>query len=126
MVKVDVTGRRTSRRLERGRPKAASKALGYLAHIVGDIAQPMHTDQRDREDDIHSSYESAVDARIGNYPFRHDGRDGRPPLSAHGEARPCLSRLLLQARPLLRPQRLHQARPPHHQATVEARSQCDV
>ena len=67
--------RRTTRRLEAGKKRSASKALGYLAHIVGDVAQPMHTDQRDREESIHGPYETDVDERIRNYRFRYDGRD---------------------------------------------------
>lgn len=55
--------RRIGHRLDDGRERAASKGLGYLAHIVGDVAQPMHTDQRDREDSIHSAYESDVEGR---------------------------------------------------------------
>lgn len=65
--------RRMERRLDAGRERAASKALGYLAHLVGDVAQPMHTDQRDREERVHSSYEQAVDRR--SYRFRYDGAD---------------------------------------------------
>lgn len=65
--------RRMQRRLEAGRERAASKALGYLAHIVGDVAQPMHTDSSEKEDGIHSSYESAVDERLERYRFRYDG-----------------------------------------------------
>lgn len=71
--------RRTQTRIEAGRERAASKALGYLAHIVGDIANPLHTDQRDREEGIHSSYEEAVDRRIGGYGFDHDGVDPASP-----------------------------------------------
>jgi hypothetical protein len=67
--------RRMQRRLEAGRERAASKALGYLAHIVGDVAQPMHTDSSDKEDDIHSSYEQAVDRRLHRYRFRYDSAD---------------------------------------------------
>jgi hypothetical protein len=67
------------RRLEAGRERAASKALGYLAHIVGDVANPMHTDGSDKEDDIHSSYESAVDRRLHRYRFRYDGADPAKP-----------------------------------------------
>jgi hypothetical protein len=39
----------------------------------------MHTDGSAREDRVHSSYEQAVDARIGNYPFRYDGRNRAKP-----------------------------------------------
>ena len=35
----------------------------------------MHTDSSDKEDGVHSSYESAVDSRIDDYGFRYDGRD---------------------------------------------------
>ena len=68
--------RRMKRRLDAGRHRAASKALGYLAHIVGDVAQPMHTDSSDKEEGIHSSYERAVDGRLERYSFRYDGADG--------------------------------------------------
>lgn len=68
--------RRLERRLDNGRRRAASKALGYLAHIVGDVAQPMHTDSSDREDGVHASYEGAVDSRVENYSFDYDGQDG--------------------------------------------------
>lgn len=71
--------RRTQARLDSGREGAASKALGYLAHIVGDIANPLHTDQRDREEGIHSAYEDAVDRRIGDYRFDYDGFDPAGP-----------------------------------------------
>jgi hypothetical protein len=43
----------------------ASRSLGKLAHLLGDLANPMHTDQTSREDGIHSSYEGAVDNRSG-------------------------------------------------------------
>jgi hypothetical protein len=67
--------RRMKHRLAAGRERAASKALGYLAHVVGDVANPMHTDSSKREDGVHSSYESVVDRRIRDYGFRYDGRD---------------------------------------------------
>lgn len=51
------------------------RALGVLAHFVGDVAQPMHTDSSEREDGVHSSYESAVDTRISNFGFIYDGAD---------------------------------------------------
>jgi hypothetical protein len=72
--------RRAKRRLAGGHKRAASKALGYLAHIVGDVAQPMHTDSTRREDRVHGPYESAVDSRIP-YPFRYDGRDRARPVA---------------------------------------------
>jgi hypothetical protein len=51
----------------------------YVSHFIADVANPMHTDQSDKEEGIHSSYESAVDRRIPNYPFRYDGRDPAKP-----------------------------------------------
>lgn len=71
--------RRIKRRLADGNERGASRALGYLAHIVGDIAQPMHTDSTEREDRVHSSYEDAVDGRIDVYGFRYDGSDPARP-----------------------------------------------
>lgn len=73
---------RIQRRLDSGNERSASKALGYLAHVVGDIANPMHTDGSDREDRVHSSYESAVDDRTGGYSFGYDGRDRAHPQRA--------------------------------------------
>lgn len=71
--------KRTQNRLAKGRHKAASKALGYLAHIVGDIGNPMHTDSSKKEDRIHSSYERAVDTRVGDYRFNYNGPDSAKP-----------------------------------------------
>lgn len=71
--------RRTKRRLEAGRERAASRALGIMSHFVADVANPMHTDSSNREDRVHSSYESAVDRRIGDYLFSYDGRDDAKP-----------------------------------------------
>lgn len=50
-----------------------------MSHFIADVANPMHTDSSDREDRVHSSYESAVDSRIPDYPFRYDGRDDAKP-----------------------------------------------
>jgi hypothetical protein len=61
--------RRTRRRLEAGRERAASRALGIMSHFVADVVNPMHTDQSNKEEDIHSPYESDVDERIPHYPF---------------------------------------------------------
>ena len=71
--------KRTKNRVAKGRYKAASKALGYLAHIVGDIGNPMHTDSSAKEEDIHSSYERAVDTRISDYRFNYNGPDAAKP-----------------------------------------------
>ena len=70
---AEVWFERIQTRLRNGNERGASKALGYLAHIVGDVAQPMHTDQRTREDRIHSSYEQAVDRRIHDFGSGYDG-----------------------------------------------------
>lgn len=72
-----VWAQRAARRHSAGRNRAASRAVGILAHIVGDVAQPMHTDSSDREEGVHSSYEITVDGRSergdGVYAFRFDG-----------------------------------------------------
>lgn len=75
---------RAHRRLQAGRECAASKAVGILAHIVGDVAQPMHTDGWLRaEDRVHAPYEVAVDERSERtddvYSFVHDGHDPAAP-----------------------------------------------
>ncbi len=70
---------RVEDRLAKGKRKAASRALGILAHIVGDVAQPMHTDQSNKEEPIHSSYERAVDTRIADFTFTYDGAGSAKP-----------------------------------------------
>jgi hypothetical protein len=50
-----------------------------MNHFVADVANPMHTDQSNKEEDIHSPYEDDVDERIRDYPFRYDGRDAARP-----------------------------------------------
>ena len=71
-----VWAQRAARRHAAGRNRAASRAVWILAHIVGDVAQPMHTDSSDREEGVHSSYEIAVDGRSeigdGLYAFGFD------------------------------------------------------
>lgn len=80
--------RRTKRRLEAGREGAASRALGIMSHFIADVANPMHTDQSDREESIHSAYEGDVDERTRKYPFRYDGPDAaRPGPRTRGVAR---------------------------------------
>lgn len=78
-----VWAQRAARRHAAGRERAASRAVGILAHIVADVAQPMHTDSSDREDKVHSSYEVAVDGRSergdGIYAFAFDGLDAARP-----------------------------------------------
>jgi hypothetical protein len=54
-----------------------------MAHMLGDVAQPMHADQIKAEDAVHSSYETAVDSRCiasaCRYRARNDGWDGGGP-----------------------------------------------
>lgn len=71
--------RRVKSRLANGNERGASRALGIMSHFIADVANPMHTDSSEREDRVHSSYESAVDSRIPDYPFRYDGRDVAKP-----------------------------------------------
>jgi hypothetical protein len=71
--------RRTKRRLEAGRERAASRALGIMSHFIADVANPMHTDQSDKEESIHSPYEDDVDDRLRDYLFSYDGRDAAKP-----------------------------------------------
>jgi hypothetical protein len=76
---VAVWYRRAERKLARGERCPASRALGIMAHMLGDVAQPMHTDQTRAEEAVHSSYESAVDSRCSatscRYRARNDGWD---------------------------------------------------
>ena len=72
-----------AKRLANGRRGKASKALGFLAHMLGDLANPMHTDQKWKEESIHSAYESQVDSRSRRtsnvYRFIYDGRHDSAP-----------------------------------------------
>jgi hypothetical protein len=76
---------RAQRALDRGKPCAASRAVGIMSHFVADVAQPMHTDgSLDAEDRVHGPYESAVDARCASlsscrYHATYDGRDRTRP-----------------------------------------------
>lgn len=64
---IRVWFKKAARQLASGHRKKASRSLGILAHLLGDLANPMHTDQTKREDGIHSSYEEAVDSRSGSW-----------------------------------------------------------
>ncbi len=66
-----------STHLTAGELEAASVELGYLAHLLGDLAQPMHTDSSKKEDMIHSKYEGEVDRKVaaGRLSFTFDGAD---------------------------------------------------
>ena len=81
---VQVWFQRAKTRLANGHPCSASHALGIMAHFVGDVAQPMHTDGwLDIEDAVHSSYEQAVDSRCRAssciYRMTYDGRNAVNP-----------------------------------------------
>jgi hypothetical protein len=52
---IKVWFKRAAKRLASGHRRKASRALGILAHLLGDLANPMHTDQTRVEDRIHSS-----------------------------------------------------------------------
>lgn len=118
--------RRMQRRLEAGRKRAASKALGYLAHIVGDIAQPMHTDGSDKEDGVHSSYESAVDDRLERYKFRYDGADPAKPGPRTRAIARRAPQVVLGPRQRLRSPQLQRQGPPQHKAPAQPRRQRDI
>jgi hypothetical protein len=81
---VEVWFDRARQRLANGRACAASKALGIMAHLLGDVANPMHTDGAlEVEDHVHGPYESDVDSpsEIGDdvYTFNFDGVDSATP-----------------------------------------------
>lgn len=71
--------RRVQHRLANGNERGASRALGIMSHFIADVANPMHTDQSNREEDIHSPYEDDVDERVRDYPFSFDGRESARP-----------------------------------------------
>jgi hypothetical protein len=54
---------RAVKQLRRGSRRAASASFGLLAHYYADICNPLHTDQMDLEERIHSGYEDAVEWR---------------------------------------------------------------
>jgi hypothetical protein len=76
---VKVWFNRTRKRLQAGKDCAASRALGIMSHMFGDLAQPMHTDSLAKENSVHSAYEEAVDSRSQRsdhvYVFHDDGND---------------------------------------------------
>ena len=77
---IQVWFNRTEHKLEQGDNCGASRALGIMAHLAGDLAQPMHTDGSSPiEDSVHSDYEHAVDQRCTaascRYQMHFDGRD---------------------------------------------------
>jgi len=80
---VAVWFRRVEVRRRAGNRCGASRALGIMAHMLADVAQPMHTDGRlPVEDSVHSAFEQAVDDRCDistcRYRAHHDGFDRGP------------------------------------------------
>ena len=71
--------RRVKNRLANGNERGASRALGIMSHFIADVANPMHTDSSEREDGVHSSYESTVDRRIFDFRFNYNGQDPAKP-----------------------------------------------
>jgi hypothetical protein len=77
--------RRTLRLHRHKRHRAASRALGIMAHLLADLAQPMHTDESAGEERADLRYESKVDARCEGSPsdcvyrFYYDGGDPARP-----------------------------------------------
>jgi hypothetical protein len=63
----------------------ASRSLGIMAHLVADVAQPMHTDGwLGAEDRVHGDFEAGVDQRCTSfvgcrYRLRYDGADRADP-----------------------------------------------
>lgn len=80
---VAVWFRRVEVRRRAGNRCGASRALGIMAHMLADVAQPMHTDGRlPVEDSVHSAFEQAVDDRCDisscRYRAHQDGFDRGP------------------------------------------------
>jgi hypothetical protein len=114
--------RRTKRRLEAGRERAASRALGIMSHFIADVANPMHTDQSNKEEDIHSPYEDDVDERIP-YAFRYDGRDATRPGARTRRVARVAHRSYWDLVNSYDAPRLQPQGPPHHQAPAQARGE---
>ena len=100
---VEFWFRRTQHRLEQGDPCGASRALGIMAHLVGDMAQPMHTDGTSAlEHGVHSAFEHAVDERCTAssciYEMHFNGRNIVGPyadaLATARDAHPFYQRLI--------------------------------
>jgi hypothetical protein len=77
---VEFWFRRTQHKLAQGDPCGASRALGIMANLAGDLAQPMHTDgSASLEPAVHSAFEDSVDERCTaascRYRMHFDGRD---------------------------------------------------
>jgi len=73
--------------------RKASCSLGILAHLLGDLANPMHTDQTNQRGGHPLSHEEAVDRRSGKrdtiYKFHYDGRDSGSPVTRPSMSPEC-------------------------------------
>jgi hypothetical protein len=94
---------RVRHRLEQGDRCSASRALGIMAHLAGDMAQPMHTDGTSaHEHSAHPAYEHAVDERCTatscRYEMHFNGRNIVEPyadaLATARDAHPFYLRLI--------------------------------
>ena len=94
---------RVRHRLEQGDRCGASRALGIMAHLAGDMAQPMHTDGTSaHEHSAHPAYEHAVDERCTatscRYEMHFNGRNIVEPyadaLATARDAHPFYLRLI--------------------------------
>ena len=84
---VRVWYQRVQRQLAHDHRCGASRALGIMSHMLGDVAQPMHTDGRlDAEARVHAAYEHEVDTRCGRstcqFPVENMGIDHVIPYGA--------------------------------------------
>lgn len=69
-TKVALWYRRALAALKAGHARAASRDVGIMAHYYGDICCPLHTDQTNAEERMHSAYETDVD-EITDVPGEH-------------------------------------------------------
>ena len=73
---VRVWFHRIQRRLRAGDRCGASRTLGLMSHMLGDVAQPMHTDDALAvEDLVHLAYERDVDTRCTATRCRYTATD---------------------------------------------------
>jgi hypothetical protein len=63
---------RALRSLRAGNRRRASVMIGIMAHYYADVCNPLHTDQCDAEERIHSAYETAVQD-LTDAPGEHRG-----------------------------------------------------
>ena len=122
---VRVWYHRVERKLANGHRCAASKALGIMSHMLGDVAQPMHTDGRlAAEDRVHAAYEHDVDERCSpsqcQFAVVNDGVDRVQPYAATVGAGPRRPSLVRETDPSVRRPRLHRSGPRDERATDQS------